>query len=102
MGDSRGGAYRIVSVFALRVEAGRSAREWRCSVEMAPRLVVTADLGDGHDPAPSVRVVRGREQGRTMVGPETVQGVSRARAMSHAAAMLLRLMDDERAALAGE
>ena len=96
--DGRGGAYRALGLLALRVQATGSARRWRVSVEMAPPLVLVADLGDGSCLHPPIRVVRGREAGRTVVPVREVSG-SRSRAMSMAALLARQLLDDERAAL---
>ena len=99
--DGKGGAYRVVGLLALRVRATDSARRWSVSVELAPAQRAVVDLGDGHDTAPPVRVVRGREPGRVLVPAQEHSG-SRGRAMAYAGLMALRLLDDARAAIGGE
>ena len=99
--DGRGGAYRVVGHLALRVRPTDSARRWLCSVEQAPPSRLVADLGDGFDDRPPVRVVRGREPGRVLVPAQERTG-SRVRAMAYAGLMALRLLDDARAVLDGE
>ena len=98
MDDGHGGAYRTVGHLALRVRATDSARRWLCSVEIAPHARMVADLGDGFDDRPPVRVVRAREPGRVVVPAQQVAG-ARSRAMNHAGLMALRLLDETRAAI---
>lgn len=95
--DSKGGAYRIVGLLALRVRATDQRRKWWVSVEVAPAVRMVADLHDGHS-APDVRAVRGREPGRVVVPAWLVQG-GRPRAMQEAARMALQLVLDEAIAL---
>lgn len=96
--DGRGGAYRVVGLLALRVRATDSARRWSVSVEVAPAQRAVVDLGDGHDTAPPVRVVRGREPGRVVVPAQLVSGPQR-RAMVEAARLALRLVHETADAL---